>query len=134
MSTKLKLLGCDVANFGAAAGDEALVWEDKLTRVYRKLFFTALPEGGHALAGGILVGDADDYFELLALSKSGAAVEAPAALLTPASLRGAGSGAAVDDADPSKQICSCNAVSRGDLEAFVQKTGESCSRVRRADL
>jgi len=127
MSTKLKLLGCDVANFGAAAGDEALVWEDKLARVYRKLFFTALPEGGHALAGGILVGDADDYFELLALSKSGAAVEAPAALLTPASLRGAGSGAAVDDADPSKQICSCNAVSRGDLEAFVQKTGESCS-------
>ena len=65
LSTKLKLLGCDVANFGEASGDEALVWEDKLSRTYRKLFFSKTDEGW-VLRGGILVGDADDYAELLA--------------------------------------------------------------------
>ena len=59
LSTKLKLLGCDVANFGEASGDEALVWEDKLSRTYRKLFFSKTDEGW-VLRGGLLVGDADD--------------------------------------------------------------------------
>ena len=69
------------------------------------------------------MGDADDYAELLALSKSGSVVEEPASLLTPLKMRGAGA-LEVDDSDPAKQICSCNAVSRGDLETFIQATGE----------
>ena len=125
MSTKLKLLGCDVANFGAPTGDEALVWEDKLSRTYRKLFFEKKDEGW-ALSGGILVGDADDYAELLALSKAGTIVEEPAALLAPLKVRGSGV-VEVDDADPSKQICSCNAVSQGDLATFIQTSGAECS-------
>ena len=122
LSTKLKLLGCDVANFGEASGDEALVWEDKLSRTYRKLFFSKTDDGW-TLSGGILVGDADDYAELLALSKAQTVVEEPASLLTPLKMRGAGA-LEVDDSDPAKQICSCNAVSRGDLETFIQATGE----------
>ena len=108
MSTKLKLLGCDVANFGDTADTaEALVWDDRVGRVYRKLFFETR-DGATYLKGGILVGDAEDYGELLApLSSRGAAAE-------------------VDEDDPGKQICSCNGVSRGDIVDVVAEVGDAC--------
>jgi len=125
MSTKLKLLGCDVANFGDTADTaEALVWDDRVGRVYRKLFFETR-DGATYLRGGILVGDAEDYGELLALWKRGEPLaDAPALLLAPPSSRGAA--AEVDEDDPGKQICSCNGVSRGDIVDVVAEVGDAC--------
>jgi nitrite reductase (NADH) large subunit len=61
LSTKLKLMGVDVASFGDyEAGPDAaqpITWEDPFTGVYKKLFFS--PDGT-LLLGGILVGDASD--------------------------------------------------------------------------
>src|SRR5687768_673223 len=58
LSTKLKLMGCDVASFGdyEAPPERAvpLVFEDPFANVYKKLLFN--PEGTKLL-GGVLVGD-----------------------------------------------------------------------------
>ena len=128
LSTKLKLLGCDVASFGVnqpKPDDEDvtnLVWDDPLTGVYRKLI---LNKAGNVLRGGILVGDAGDYSTLHKLAMSGAVLEVPAAeLLPPPSARtavtnGAETGAASED--PNAQICSCNDVSRGDIASVISE-------------
>ena len=64
-STKLKLLGVDVASFGDAFGatDGALevVYADPVAGVYKKL---VLSDDARTLLGGILVGDASAYAAL----------------------------------------------------------------------
>ena len=66
MSTKLKLMGVDVASFGdpfaTADGTRALTYEDPFGGVYKKLVFNS---DGTKLVGGVLVGDASDYGTLL---------------------------------------------------------------------
>lgn len=120
MSTKLKLLGVDVASFGdafaATAGSLELVYSDAVAGVYKKL---VVSEDGTRLLGGILVGDASAYGVLRPLVASGIALPAnPEELILPAS-RGGGQLAMPDDA----QVCSCNDVSKGDILAAVRDEG-----------
>jgi nitrite reductase (NADH) large subunit len=62
MSTKLKLIGVDVASFGDAfaQGDHCRVlrFEDKYKGIYKRINISA---DGKYLLGGILVGDAEGY-------------------------------------------------------------------------
>ncbi len=62
MSTKLKLLGVDVASFGDAMGATPdcleVVVNDAVNRTYAKL---VLSDDAKTLLGGILVGDASAY-------------------------------------------------------------------------
>jgi nitrite reductase (NADH) large subunit len=132
MSTKLKLLGCDVASFGVnqpAPDDldvQSLVWNDPFTKVYRKLIFN---KAGTKLRGGILVGDAEDYDTLLklALNKNDEELtpdQKPYTLLPPKSARGSGAvQEEVVSTDPTEQICSCNDVSRGDIINTIRELG-----------
>ena len=66
MSTKLKLLGVDVASFGDAfaktSGAKEIAITDAVQGVYKKL---VLNEDGSRLLGGILIGDASAYGTLL---------------------------------------------------------------------
>ena len=139
MSTKLKLLGCDVASFGVnqpKPDDEdvqELVWNDPFTGIYRKLIFN---KAGTALRGGILIGDASDYEKLhkLAVSAEHDGGPAPlpegilaAMLLAPPSSK-SGDAAEEDEggadlSDPNAQICSCNDVSVGQLKAAIHELG-----------
>ena len=90
LSTKLKLLGCDVASFGVnqpGPDDEdvtEMVWNDPIGGIYRKLIFN---KAGNKLRGGILVGDAGDYATLHKISvlEDGELPENPATLLSPPS-------------------------------------------------
>ena len=70
LSTKLKLMGIDVASFGdyEAAPERArpLTWDPFTGSI--KLLFT---HDGTRLLGGVLVGEAHDYGLLSALAKSG---------------------------------------------------------------
>jgi nitrite reductase (NADH) large subunit len=72
MSTKLKLLGVDVASFGDAfgstAGSKVVSLFDSGGSIYKKLVVT---EDGKRLLGGILVGDASAYTELTAYVQGG---------------------------------------------------------------
>ncbi|WP_017591750.1 nitrite reductase large subunit NirB [Nocardiopsis potens] len=114
-STKLKLLGVDVASFGDAHGrtEGALdvVVNDAASRRYAKL---VVSDDASTLLGGVLVGDATAYAALRPLV--GRALPGdPLALISPAGADTAGPSALPDDA----QICSCNAVTKGDLRAAI---------------
>lgn len=117
MSTKLKLMGVDVASFGnnnPEPGETVpLTYEDPFAGVYKKLFFD---HAGKRLLGGILVGDTSDFGTLSILTKSNEELPCPAGDL----LGGSGGGAAaalggVDAMPDDAQICSCNNVSKGDI-------------------
>jgi len=112
MSTKLKLMGVDVASIGDAQGatPDALnyVFADEAAGVYKKL----VVKGKHLL-GAILVGDASDYGPLLQLALNGVALpEHPENLILPARI-GGGKGIGVDALPDAALVCSCNSVSKG---------------------
>ena len=114
LSTRLKLMGVDVASFGdyevGAETARPLTWEDPFDGVYKKLLFS--PDGIRLL-GGVLVGDAGDYGTLSMLAKSGEPLPCrPNALILGAS-GGAGALAGVDAMADAAQICSCNNVTKG---------------------
>jgi nitrite reductase (NADH) large subunit len=128
MSTKLKLLGCDVASFGVnqPRPDDTdvseLVWNDPFKGVYRKLIFNKV---GSRLRGGILVGDASDYERLHKLSvglNEDLTVD-PATLLPPPSAKGGDVEEEAISDDPATQICSCNDVTRGDIANVIRDLG-----------
>jgi nitrite reductase (NADH) large subunit len=116
MSTKLKLLGVDVASLGDAhaafTGSRAYTYVDERREVYKKL---VVSEDGTRLLGGILVGDADDYGTWLQMMLNGMALpEHPEELILPAIKGGKKSHATGVAALPdTAQICSCNNVSKG---------------------
>jgi nitrite reductase (NADH) large subunit len=116
MSTKLKLMGVDVASFGdpftQADGTRALAYEDPFGGVYKKLVFN---RDGNRLLGGILVGDASEFGTLLGLFKSGQALTVP-----PNTLVSAGARPAACD-NQGAQVCSCNNVGEGQVRAAVRE-------------
>ncbi|MFI6204964.1 nitrite reductase large subunit NirB [Streptomyces sp. NPDC051041] len=125
LSTKLKLLGVDVASFGDAHGTTEdcldVVYSDSRAGLYKKL---VVGRDG-TLLGGILVGDADAYGTLKAFTGSVPPVP-PESLVLPA---GAGEPARLgpsalpDDAI----ICSCHNVSKGTIRGAV--TDHKCATV-----
>jgi nitrite reductase (NADH) large subunit len=135
MSTKLKLLGVDVASFGDAFGLEGgahtLRLIDNVAGVYKQLVVSA---DRQRLLGGILVGDASQYAQLVAMVQSKAALPVKVeALLVPPSDAPAGLG--VDSLPASATICSCNNVDKGAICQAIaggaQAVGaiKSCTRV-----
>ncbi|MGH3946845.1 MAG: nitrite reductase large subunit NirB [Pseudonocardiaceae bacterium] len=118
MSTKLKLLGVDVASFGDAHGQTKgaleVVHNDPVSGRYAKL---VVSDDARTLLGGILVGDAAAYGTLRALV--GAELPAdPGALISP-------SGAELDAGalPAAAQVCSCHAVTVGAIGAAVTEQG-----------
>lgn len=114
LSTKLKLLGVDVASFGdvhaATPGALEVVLSDAAKGTYAKL---VVSDDARTLLGGILVGDASAYGSLRPLVGRELPGD-PAALISPAGEK-PGAGALPDDA----QVCSCNAVTKGEICAAI---------------
>jgi len=121
LSTKLKLMGVDVASFGTyeLAPEQAtpLVFEDPFAGVYKKLLFS--PDGTRLL-GGILVGDADDYGKLLLLSKSDTPLPCKPRELMVAPSNGGAPAIGFDSMPDSAQVCSCNNVTKATICAAVR--------------
>ncbi|MDI3313341.1 MAG: nitrite reductase large subunit NirB [Mycobacterium sp.] len=117
LSTKLKLLGVDVASFGDAMGATPncleVVVNDAVNRRYAKL---VLSDDAKTLLGGILVGDASNYGVLRPMVGSELPGD-PLALITPA--RGDSAVVGVGALAPSALICSCNNVTKGQLTAAI---------------
>jgi nitrite reductase (NADH) large subunit len=117
MSTKLKLLGVDVASFGdafaAAPGARVVSLYDSAKSLYKKL---VLDEGGKRLTGGMLVGDASGYANLLAIMQNGLPLpERPEDLILPERAGGGGAGPGVDGLPAAATICSCHNVTKGTI-------------------
>jgi nitrite reductase (NADH) large subunit len=124
-STKLKLLGVDVASFGDAHGSAEdcldVVYSDSRSGVYKKL---VIAKDG-TLLGGVLVGDAESYGLLRPLTGC-VPPAAPEQLVLPAGLApptAIGPGALPDSA----VICNCHNVTKGEVRAAV--TEHSCGGV-----
>ena len=132
MSTKLKLIGTDVASFGNIEPQvpvNELVINDPHGAIYKKLIIS---EDGKTLLGGILVGDADAYGNLLHLYQNEMVLpEDPMQLILPASDGSAPGGAGVSDLPDSAQICSCESVSKGDICAAIEDGACSVSDIKK---
>lgn len=119
MSTKLKLLGVDVASFGDAMGATKdslqVVVNDAVNQTYAKL---VLSDDAATLLGGILVGDASAYGVLRPMVGSQLPGD-PLALISPAQSEGGAAALGVGALPDSAQICSCNNVSKGDLKCAI---------------
>ncbi|MFD9665697.1 nitrite reductase large subunit NirB [Rhodococcus sp. NPDC059968] len=110
LSTKLKLMGVDVASFGDAhaqtAGALEVVLSDAAKGTYAKL---VVSDDAKTLLGGILVGDASAYASLRPLVGRELPGD-PASLISPAGEK-PGAGSLPDDAE----VCSCNGVTKGSI-------------------
>ncbi len=123
MSTKLKLMGVDVASLGdphcVTPSSRAYAFVDERKQVYKKL---VVNEDGTRLLGGILVGDADDYGVWLQMMLDGTALPSnPEELIVPSF--GASEQpkrAGVAGLPASAQICSCNNVSKGAICSAIE--------------
>ncbi len=126
LSTKLKLLGVDVASFGDAMGatEGALevVFNDPVAGTYAKV---VVSDDAKTLLGGVLVGDATQY-ALLKPMVGGPVPGDPAALIAPAAGEGVGISALPDGAE----ICSCNGVSKGDICGAIAHGAQDVSAVK----
>ena len=114
LSTKLKLMGVEVASFGdyEATSETAtpLQFEDPFGGKYKKLLFS---RDGKYLLGGILVGDASQYGTLSMLQKTHSPLPCPPHELIVGSSSVASALGGFDSMPDTAQICSCNNVSKG---------------------
>eukprot|EP00928_Gymnodinium_smaydae_P054785 TRINITY_DN384_c0_g1_i2.p1 TRINITY_DN384_c0_g1~~TRINITY_DN384_c0_g1_i2.p1 ORF type:complete len:932 (+),score=207.35 TRINITY_DN384_c0_g1_i2:58-2796(+) len=131
LSTKLKLLGVDVASFGGSADfwfkrwyacdDAATVMNrvetDTEKGLYKKLVFT--PDG-KKLLGGILVGSVEEFTRLTSLSKQpdigGLTPEDVMAGKTP-KVNDGGDGTGLAD---SEDVCNCHCVKKSVIRQAIQ--------------
>jgi nitrite reductase (NADH) large subunit len=119
MSTKLKLMGVDVASIGNALANgpetNVVTLLDSRAGVYKKL---VLSNSGDTLQGAILVGDAAEYGQLLQMYLNRLPLpDAPETLI--AKSNGA-AGPSVDALPDTAQICSCENVSKGLILQSIQ--------------
>jgi nitrite reductase (NADH) large subunit len=117
LSTKLKLMGVDVASFGDAfatqAGAQPIVYADPLRGVYKKLVVSA---DGTEVLGGILVGDASAYGTLVQMVRGDMPVpEHPEALILPDHGGNGAAAVGVGAMAASASVCSCENVAKGAL-------------------
>jgi nitrite reductase (NADH) large subunit len=122
MSTKLKLMGVDVASIGDAhantPGCKSYTYIDETAEIYKKI---VVSEDGKHLLGGVLIGDADDYSNLLQFALNKIELpEHPDSMILPSYDGSGGAALGVDALPDGAQICSCNNVSKGDINAAVQ--------------
>ncbi|KAF4125601.1 nitrite reductase (NAD(P)H) [Geosmithia morbida] len=143
LSTKLKLLGVDVASFGDYFADrdgpqhlppkykktravvdgdvseppvKALTYKDPFQNVYKKYIFT--PDGRYLL-GGMMIGDTSDYVKLVPMVKGMKELDMPPGQLILGAKR-SDDGNDGDDLDDDVQICSCHNVTKGDVVGKVK--------------
>jgi len=144
LSTKLKLLGVEVASFGDFFADrdgpknmpgrtrvskteggstqdknappsvKALTYKDPFQQIYKKYLFTM---DGKYLLGGMMIGDTKDYVKLVPMVKNQKMLEMPPSELIVGAQKGDDDGSDLSD---DTQICSCHNVTKGDVVNAVK--------------
>lgn len=122
MSTKLKLMGVDVASIGDAhersEGCQTYTYVDGINEIYKKIVVSG--DSKHLL-GAVLIGEANEYGNLLQFMLNKLELpEHPDSLILP-NHGDAPAGLGVDALPETAQICSCNNVTKGDLCCAIEK-------------
>jgi nitrite reductase (NADH) large subunit len=123
LSTKLKLLGVEVACVGDPHGDgerHPLVWDDPVGGVYQRLDV----DGDGRVLSAVLVGDSTAYGSILDRFRRAQPVDDPSGLLRPAPL----DSRALADSDV--PVCSCEHVSRGRLVEAIDAGSTTISELK----
>lgn len=114
MSTKLKLMGVEVASIGDAHGTslgcKSYQWINEPEEVYKKI---VVSEDGKTLLGAVLVGDASEYSDLLQLKLNDIALpKSPESLILPQQAGSPTKALGVAALPDTAQICSCHNVTK----------------------
>jgi nitrite reductase (NADH) large subunit len=122
MSTKLKLMGVDVASIGdchaATPGAQCYSFVDERKQVYKKL---VVSDCGKYVLGGVLVGEAEEYGTLLQMMLNRIELpEQPESMILPAMDGKPAGGLGVDKLPAAATICSCHNVSKGAICAAIE--------------
>ncbi|WKN32386.1 nitrite reductase large subunit NirB [Porifericola rhodea] len=133
MSTKLKLIGVDVASFGNPFCEQLahhpIVYENKAKGIYKRINLSA---DGKKLLGGILVGDAEAYNMLLQTMQNGLSLPPNPEDLILGSRGDEAKGAGVENLPDDAQICSCEGVSKGSIcQAVTEGNLSSVQEVKK---
>ena len=129
MSTKLKLIGVDVASFGDPfiAGNDvrSIVLDDSMKGIYKRINISG---DGKQLLGGILVGDAEQYNMLLQTCKNKVVLPPnPEDLILGARGGEGDAGAGLLSLPDDALICSCESVTKAGICSAV--TENNCDTV-----
>ncbi|MDP4265151.1 MAG: nitrite reductase large subunit NirB [Bacteroidota bacterium] len=129
MSTKLKLIGVDVASFGDpfSTGNavRTIVLEDQHKNIYKRI---NLSEDGKQLLGGILIGEADQYNMLLQTCKNKLVLPPDPETIFLGEKNGTvRQGGGVLDLPAEAIICSCEGITKDTICCSV--TGQGCESV-----
>ena len=121
MSTKLKLLGVDVASIGDAHGNTpgslSYTYANDVEQVYKRIIVSA---DNKKLLGAVLVGDVEAYGTLQSMCVNGMDLpEDPNGLILP-NVEGGGAALGVEALPESACVCSCFDVSKGAICCAVQ--------------
>ena len=116
MSTKLKMLGVDVASFGDPFGETPgsipIVFQNRRNGIYKRINISG--DGQHLL-GGILIGDASQYNLLHQMTANRMALPPEPEALIIGNGKAASAGAGIGALPDTAQVCACENVSKGDL-------------------
>ena len=132
MSTRLKLLGVDVASVGdargRARGATTYTYIDERDHVYKRI---VVNKTGKKLLGAVLVGDTADYGMLLQTMQNELALpKHPDALILPQRDGGGMPAGAVAALPDSAQICSCHDISKGAIVNAVADGATTLGAIR----
>ncbi|MFD2932333.1 nitrite reductase large subunit NirB [Spirosoma flavum] len=126
MSTKLKLIGTDVASFGDPFAVEpacrTIVYENRAKGVYKRINVSA---DGKELLGGILVGDAEQYNMLLQTCKNKTILPPDPEDVILGSRGGEEAGAGIMSLPDDALICSCEAITKAMLCHEIGENGHN---------
>ena len=134
MSTKLKLMGVDVASFGDPFITEpharTILLEDKNKGIYKRL---NISPDGKRLLGGILVGEATSYNMLLQTVNNNMLLpEHPETLLLGEQSESKPAGAGLESLPDSALICSCEGVTKAQIcDAVIQQGCENADSIKK---
>ena len=117
MSTKLKLLGIDVASVGDAhgrtPGSQSYVYQDGVNEIYKSI---VVSKDGKKLLGAVLVGDVEAYGTLQQMCVHGMDLpEKPEALIIPNVDGSASAAMGVEALPETAHICTCHEVTKGQI-------------------
>ncbi|MGL1936470.1 MAG: nitrite reductase large subunit NirB [Fibrobacterales bacterium] len=133
MSTKLKLMGVDVASIGAST----LVDDPDVTTVeilnsyegvYKKLI---IDKESQTLRGAVFVGDASEYGQLLQYYKNDMQLPPSPIQLIVKGVEGDSEGAGVTALPDAAQICSCENISKGNIIDAVQDGATTVGTIKK---
>ncbi len=135
MSTKLKLIGVDVASFGDPFGQltpaDTIIIQDSKKGIYKRI---NISRDGKYLLGGILIGEAQQYNLLMQTVKNKIQLpDDPQEILLGSNNRHPGTAAGVNSLPDEAIICSCESITKKTICSLVRDEGcESTETIKRA--